>query len=299
MVLRAQSFGGAHTELKLRVVMDYLEQYLKVMKAQPFRLSYIDAFAGTGWRRAGAADDGRQGRLLPAAEASKGSALRVFDLAYRGRRFDRFVFGDRKPAALRALQAAVAERFPDPGMRPPAEFHAVDADALIAAECDRLRTSDRAVMFLDPFGMQVSWSSIERIARTGRIDLWYLAPTGIAMTRLMQRRAEITDVRRRRLDEALGGAGWEAAIYSRFQDLLGHERKERERGHDAVIAYFESRWRKLFGDGALSPGLRLKHRSNVPYLLCFACSNPNPKARGPALRIAEHLTERASDGQLF
>ena len=118
MVLRAQSFGGAHTELKLRVLMDYFEQYLKVMKAQPFRLSYIDAFAGTGWRRAGAADDGRQGRLLPAAEASKGSAPRVFDLAYRGRRFDRFVLGDRKTAALRALRAAVADASPTPGCAP-------------------------------------------------------------------------------------------------------------------------------------------------------------------------------------
>ena len=63
MMQRAQAFGGPHTELKLQVVMEYLEGYLKVMRNQKFRLSYIDAFAGTGWRRAVTQDDDRQAMI--------------------------------------------------------------------------------------------------------------------------------------------------------------------------------------------------------------------------------------------
>ncbi|WP_375494674.1 hypothetical protein [uncultured Nostoc sp.] len=41
--------------------------------------------------------------------------------------------------------------------------------------------SNRAVLFLDPFGMQIPWSTIEAIAHTEAIDLWYLFPLGVAM----------------------------------------------------------------------------------------------------------------------
>jgi three-Cys-motif partner protein len=299
MAQRAQAFGGSHTELKLQIVMEYLESYLKVMRNQKFRLSYIDAFAGTGWRRAGARDDTRQGSFLGAAEARKGSALRVFDLRYQGRAFDRFVFGDLSRPKLRDLELAIMSRFPDAPLRPSIEFHAMNADQLIAAECDRMGTWDRAVMFLDPFGMQVSWSSIERVAASGKIDLWYLAPTGAAYARLMQLNGRIPQERSRRLDEALGGRGWDDTIYQSAPDLLGGEQRQRERGHEGVIAFFEGQWRKLFDAGALPHGIRLHRGGQLPYLLCFACSNPRPSAQRPAIAIANHLAEKALHGDLL
>lgn len=41
-------FGGQWTAIKLNVLQQYLNAYLKVMKNQPFNLVYIDAFAGSG-----------------------------------------------------------------------------------------------------------------------------------------------------------------------------------------------------------------------------------------------------------
>ena len=38
--------------------------------------------------------------------------------------------------------------------------------------CHKDWSSHRAVLFLDPYGMQVEWTTIEAIARTGAIDLW-------------------------------------------------------------------------------------------------------------------------------
>src|ERR1039458_5625501 len=149
MMQRAQAFGGPTTELKLQVVMEYLEGYLKVMRNQRFRLSYIDCFAGTGWRRVGARGDDRQTSLLGAAEVRKGSALRVFDLRYQGRAFDRFVFGDLTAAKLRDLEATIDAQLPAPLSRPHVVYRPMNADRLIAEECDRMGDLDRAVMFLD------------------------------------------------------------------------------------------------------------------------------------------------------
>lgn len=43
----------------------------------------------------------------------------------------------------------------------------------------------RAVVFLDPFGMQVEWRTIERIGQTKAIDLWILFPLGVAVNRFL------------------------------------------------------------------------------------------------------------------
>ena len=45
-----QSFGGSWTEKKLNCLKQYIMAYEKVMRNQPFKLLYIDAFAGSGYR---------------------------------------------------------------------------------------------------------------------------------------------------------------------------------------------------------------------------------------------------------
>ena len=302
MTRAVQRFGGQHTELKLRVVTDYLNAYLRVMQKQDyFRLSYIDALAGTGWSRAGVQADERQAQMLGAPEATKGSALRVFDVANSGRRFDRYVFNDRRKSAMSQLKVEVAKLFPDAATRPDIHFSTDSADDVILRECSRLRGVDRAVMFLDPFGMQVSWKSIERIAHSHQIDLWYLAPVGGAYGRLMQVNGHIPEARRKLLDQALGGSGWYDALYRAVpSDMLGHAPPAvRDRGWEAIAGYFMSRWRAVFGPGALAATLPLGHPGRLPFLLCFACSNRNPRAYNAALNIAGHLIEEARSGRLI
>ena len=58
----------------------------------------------------------------------------------------------------------------------------VEANAYLKSWCgetDWRRT--RAVIFLDPYGMQVEWSLVEQIARTHGVDLWLLFPLGAAL----------------------------------------------------------------------------------------------------------------------
>ena len=46
----SQSFGGSWTELKLDLVASYLEAYSTALKNKGFGKTYVDAFAGTGYR---------------------------------------------------------------------------------------------------------------------------------------------------------------------------------------------------------------------------------------------------------
>jgi three-Cys-motif partner protein len=45
--------------------------------------------------------------------------------------------------------------------------------------------SNRGVVFLDPYGLQVTWGTLAAIARTGALDIWVLFPSGMGLNRLL------------------------------------------------------------------------------------------------------------------
>ena len=51
-----------------------------------------------------------------------------------------------------------------------------DANDEIPNFCNKMKNLDRAVVFLDPYATQVSWSTVEKIALTQKIDCWILFP---------------------------------------------------------------------------------------------------------------------------
>ncbi|MEW6074198.1 MAG: hypothetical protein AB1726_16580 [Planctomycetota bacterium] len=55
------------------------------------------------------------------------------------------------------------------------------------------REARRKVLFLDPYGMQVEWVTIEAVAQTKAIDLWVLFPLGVGVNRLLTKSGEIPE----------------------------------------------------------------------------------------------------------
>ena len=82
-------FGGAWTEIKLKVLRDYLHFYTQALKNQPFKLLYIDAFAGTGDRTV----SGDQPSLFVSQRRLRGSARIALELE---RPFDRYTLRRHK-----------------------------------------------------------------------------------------------------------------------------------------------------------------------------------------------------------
>jgi three-Cys-motif partner protein len=147
------------------------------------------------------------------------------------------------------------------------------------------------VLFLDPYGMQVEWSTIEAIAGTKAIDLWLLFPLGMGVNRLLTRSGDIPESWRRRLDLMLGTKEWFDAFYKAKSNstLFGEEEDLIKAKTDTIGRYFNDRLKDVFKGGVAQPGVLWNSRNSPLYLLCFAVGNPHSPAKDIALRIANHM----------
>lgn len=183
-------FGGDWTSRKLEILAAYLGDYRKALKKQPFRLAYIDAFAGTGYRTPQASEDPSSLPLFPDLAAAEPQALLDGSarLALQVQPpFDRYLFIERSRDRCEALESLKRE-FPD--LASAIRVEQGDANHVIQQLCARNWKDRRAVLFLDPYGMQVEWKTIEAVARTKAIDMWLLFPLGIGVNRLLLKNPE-------------------------------------------------------------------------------------------------------------
>ncbi len=81
------------------------------------------------------------------------------------------------------------------------------------------------MLFLDPYGMQVEWETIQAVANTKAIDMWLLFPLWMAVTRLLTKSGDIPSPWRACLDKLLGTTSWYDEFYrvERRKDLFGED----------------------------------------------------------------------------
>lgn len=172
-------------------------------------------------------------------------------------------------------------------------FRNEEANAAITDICTSTDWKQtRAVLFLDPYGMQVNWTTIEEIGRAQHIDLWYLFPVG-TVQRLLQRAGAISDAWKFALDRFLGEESWRTEFYRTVREptLFGDlTRQSKVADLSAIENYIRSRLLKVFQGGVAPTSLQLRNsKGSCMYLLIFACGNPSPKANRLALKIAQDL----------
>ena len=188
-----QAFGGAWTLLKLEVLEKYLNFYITVMKNKNFKLCYIDAFAGSG--------EVQVRGLGPIP----GSALRAIDYP-----FNRYIFIDSNQYYIKILAENIRRK--NPALN--TEFITGDCNSLLSTitSFDWYKNYWRGVIFLDPYAMNLKWSSLEAIAQTEVFDVWYLFPLS-AVNRLLRRDGEILDSHRGKINDIIGTDDWERELY--------------------------------------------------------------------------------------
>jgi len=293
----AHTFGGSWTEQKLSLLDQYLSAYTTALKNQPFILGYIDAFAGTGTRTAHQPTDAQQAALLdfPAEEAAE-----FFDGSVRialrtDPPFQHFVFIESDRRRYAALDETLKSEFPEIYNSGKVQILKQDANTAIQ---NLLKTSSpdyRAVMFLDPYGMQVSWKTIEGIAASRIIDLLVLFPIGMGVNRLLRKDGRIRESEKRRLTDCFGSADWESKFYKQSdqRSLFSPEDEAVKTANFETIAnHYNDRLKSVFEAVATNP-VWLRNSKNSPlYALCFAASNA--KGAPIAVRIATHIFKKAS-----
>jgi three-Cys-motif partner protein len=77
----------------------------------------------------------------------------------------------------------------------------------------------RAIMFLDPFGNQVNWETIQVIASTRAIDLWYLFPAHLGVNRQIAASGIMEDTKAASLDRVLGTSEWRDEFLERKESV--------------------------------------------------------------------------------
>lgn len=289
-------FGSGLTDLKLSVIADYLQRYNTALSKQPFfERWYFDAFAGTGERTvrlSGSSGDLLSEPVEERIERRRGSARIALDTTPQ---FHRCIFMEQKKRHALALEALCSE--PQYASR---KAFVVRGDANRAIQ-DHLQTVNwrkaRAVMFLDPYGMNVEWQTLEAIRRTEAIDLWYLVSLSGLYRQATHKGSALDEKKRTALTRMLGTSAWENAWYEedRQRDLLSlmePEGTRRTASLDLMEAFVLQRLRGLFPT-VLEP-LRLKNDRNAPmFSLFFAMSNPSSAAAKVAKPIAQHILAQA------
>lgn len=290
----SQDFGGDWTDEKLERVRKYLVAYTTIMSKQPFRFAYIDAFAGTGYRDL--RREASSGELMfpeLAEQESRhfleGSARIALQIRPR---FHKYIFIEKDGRRFEELNKLRNEF---PSVQDDIILVNADANSYLQEDLCENRNwrKHRAVLFLDPYGMQVEWKTIEAIARTQAIDLWILFPLGVAVNRLLRKDGNIDPIIRSRLDRLFGATDWYDAFYRTVSrvGLFGEETTvEKVGGFELIGNYFVKRLKTIFADVAENPLPLYNSRNNPLYLLCFAAGNP--KGAKTAVKIAQDILKR-------
>ena len=279
----SSGFGGQWTLEKLECVRAYLAAYAKVMMNQKFKTAYIDAFAGTGYTRFKNEKSTPAGvfeheMAEPEAEDFRqGSAQIALGIEPP---FGKYIFieKDRK----RALELEkLKEKFPHRAAS--IKIEVGDANAELARLCDpKMKWGGRrAVLFLDPYGMQVEWSTIAAAGRTKNIDMLFLFPLGMGVMRLLRDDpVQIPPENAKCLTRLFGTADWQKEFYVKnpqpgiFDEPGADLGKVKAASPEKVAEFWLKRLRDVFEHVSPKGRVLCNSRNSPLYLLCFAAGNP-------------------------
>jgi three-Cys-motif partner protein len=289
--VRIQVFGGPWSLIKVELVDRYLHFFNTALKNRPFERVYIDAFAGSGAFRY--VINAPKNTLFGARDETKdihdGSAIRALRAAPP---FNKILFienNKRNAASLRELikQSGHPDATVIPG----------DANDTLMRYCrPRDWKTRRGVIFLDPFGMNVKWSTLEAIAKTQALDVWLLFPLGATIRNLPRNARALDSSKRDALTRLFGDDEWFDEFYrpasrpsrTLFRLEPGPPLVRRTAEVNDVEAYMKRKLEEIFAH--VESPKRLKGPKNQSlFSLFFAMSNPSPAAVNLARRVAAHI----------
>ncbi len=185
-------WGGDWTEKKLDAFAKYVSDYLTIMRKKSYwKTIYFDGFAGSGERKSNIQSGLYRKLMITETEEKvyKGSAERVLNLP-KNAFFDFYYFSDKDAESILKLkdklsvsQEKNANEF---------QFRQGDCNEHILELSKTLKRENNyvALVFLDPFDMQINWESIKALKNT-RTDIWILVPTVVIVNILLDRKGEL------------------------------------------------------------------------------------------------------------
>ena len=273
---------GPWSKDKLNLLQKYLDAYAHIMGSQEWCCGYhyIDAFAGSVYPKLKSNVPAAQGRFTiieseqeQYIEGSPKRALRTtppFTVCW---------FIELAPKRLDTLRALQSE-FPDRDIR----IRDTDCNQVLRTEIVpqiTKKSAQRAIVFLDPYSLQVEWATVQALATAGTFDI-FVNFSLMGITRLLKRDeppdAHTTDL----LSRVMGNTSWVAKLYERspersvlpmFPDepLVGSANREVLRAEWLARLYIEQ-VQELF-TYASKPVIMKNSRQSPLYALFLASHN--------------------------
>ena len=249
---------GPWSEDKLHLLNKYLHAYTVIMRGQKWCRNgyhYIDAFAGTG--RSRARDEERY------IDGSPRVALTI------QHPFHSYTFIEKTSWRVQRLQGLVDE-FPDRDIR----IREGDCNYIITtAITPRIRYEqfNRGLIFLDPFGMDAEWSTIEQIAETRALEIFMNFPVmALNRTVLPNDPNALTGAQIKQMNRFWGSTEWRDEIYEEIPTLFGPiEMKIHRTTGQRLGRLFRKRLKTVFPH--VTDPLVMTNSRNAPlYCLIFA-----------------------------
>ena len=214
------------------------------------------------------------------------------------KKFDHYYFIEADSQKAGELQDMINVEFPQ--MRRRVTIFCGDANDKLA---DIISSVDwrfnRGLLFLDPYATQVNWTTLENVAQTKSIDVWYLFPFS-ALERMLPKNGKY-DKWEDCIDRLLGDSGWREEFYKKdphmslfdfISDESGQsdgERMVKDANPEHIKEYILSRLERIFPSVSKLARIFRNSRNSPMFLFCFAIASESPKAQGLALRIANHI----------
>jgi len=280
---------GKWSEDKLDLLAQYLNAYSVIMNNQktpknprkkPWLKAYyyIDAFAGS---------------VRPTAKEDEqryidGSPLRALRTEPP---FDGYWFIDASPQRTERLER-LCEEFPD------REIHVRRGDCndilcndIIPNLLLKKKFTQRAFVFLDPYGLQVDWQTITQLAETKACDI-FINFSLMGVTRHLPKDKEPETEALERLNKVMGNVDWLEQIYQPPQNiqlnLFDNQEPNASRNKisaDRLADLYTERLKTLF-PYVSNPVIMKNSKNAALYALCLASHNEK------AIKITNDLFKR-------
>jgi three-Cys-motif partner protein len=271
---------GRWSEEKLDLLAKYLKAYSVIMNEQKKSwlksYYYIDAFAGS--IRPKAKDD--EQRYID------GSPLRALQTEPK---FDGYWFIDVSSRRTERVQG-LREEFPDSVI----DVRQGNCNEILCNEIVPqipYSSKNRAFVFLDPYGLQVDWETVRRLANARTCDI-FVNFSVMGVTRLLPRDQNPEPEVLEQLNKVMGSTDWITQIYQppaeQQLDLFGNQEPTSSR--ETIRAeWLASLYAKQLGSlfqYVSKPVLMRNSTNSALYALCLASHNQT------AIRITNDIFNR-------
>ncbi len=255
---------GTWSEIKLQIIREYASAYTTILKEQPWcrGYAYIDAFAGGGQFVSKSDHDG----LII------GSPLNALNIQNK---FAEYHFIDIDPQKIDKLEELTADR-PERGA---IHFYTGDANMKVPQEIlpnFQYDSFKRALCILDPYGVDIEWTTIAKIGQSKTMDVYLNFPLMDINRNAARRVIELSDPNQgEKLTRIWGDDPWKELAYTLQERLFDEPVLVKIKGNETLKRSFMARLKNKAGFSYVPEPILMRNQQGGPlYFLFFSSHKP-------------------------